>query len=233
MVLEEVGTPDGGVWRVGRAPDPLALPDPVPRSLLDKPGLGNRFDSPSGTYRTLYFSTTLAGCYGETLARFRPDPALAGVIGDEWSSLGFMRIGDVPADWRQRRMAVQVRFHQDGLFAHGVRFLDVESLETREVLRRELGAVLAFYGLEDLDVATVRGGDRRITRLIGQWAYEQADDQGRPQFAGIRYLSRLNTKWECWAAFDDVSIEEMNRRPILATDPALRTVCKTYSLTPH
>lgn len=71
MVLEEVGAPDG-VWRVGRAPDPLALPDPVPRSLPDKPGLGNRFDSPAGTYRTLYFSTTLAGCYGETLARFRP-----------------------------------------------------------------------------------------------------------------------------------------------------------------
>jgi hypothetical protein len=82
-------------------------------------------------------------------------------------------------------------------------------------------------------VATVRGGDRRITRLIGQWAYEQADDEGRPRFAGIRYLSRLNTRWECWGVFDDVSIEEMTRRPILATDPALRSVCKTYSLTPH
>lgn len=233
MVVREVAAPDGGVWRVARAPDPLALPDLAPRSSLDKPQLGNRFDSPSGSYRTLYFATTLSGCYGETLARFRPDPALAAVIGDDWSRGGFMGIGDVPADWRQRRTAVQARFPKQAPFGDGIRFLDVEALDTREVLRRELGGVLAYYDFDDLDVATVRGGDRRITRMIGQWAFEQANDRGLPRFAGIRYLSRLNTDWECWAVFDHVPIEEMNRKPLLSTDVELRAVCKAYGLTAH
>lgn len=233
MAVEEVAPPDEGVWRVGRAPDPLATRKPLPPSFLDQPQLGNRFDSPTGGYRMLYFSTDLAGCFGETLARFRPDPGLKKVIGDEWSHEGFMNIGDIPADWRQRRIAVHVRFPAEGRFSQGVRFLDVESLATREALREHLGSTLAFYGFDDLDVATVRGGDRRITRWIGQWAYDQQTEDGNFRFAGIRYLSRLNTDWECWAVFDDVPLEELNRRPILLTEPDFQKVAKAYKLTPH
>jgi hypothetical protein len=155
------------------------------------------------------------------------------LIGDDWADGGFMRVGDVPADWRQRRLAVHVTFPAQDAFAHGVQFLDVEALETREHLRGELGPVLAFYGFTDLDVATVRGGDRRITRWIGQWAYDQRNQAGTARFAGIRYLSRLNTDWECWAVFDDVPIVEINRRPILRTDEALLRVAKSYGLTAH
>lgn len=144
-----------------------------------------------------------------------------------------MNIGDIPADWRQRRIAAHVRFPAEGRFSHGVRFLDVESLATRETLREELGPTLAFYGYTDLDVATVRGGDRRITRWIGQWAYDQQTLEGNFMFAGVRYLSRLNTEWECWAVFDDVPIEELNRRPILQTDPDFLKIARTYKLTPH
>lgn len=74
-------------------------------------------------------------------------------------------------------------------FPAGVRFLDVEAPETREGLRHELASILAFYGYDDLDVAVVRGADRRITRWIGQWAYDQSDERGNPMFAGVRYLS--------------------------------------------
>jgi len=227
VTVDEVAPPDEGVWRVGRAPDPLATAKPLPPSWLDQPQLGNRFDSATGAYRVLYFSTTLQGCFGETLAPFRPDPGLKKVIGDDWGQQGFMNIGDIPADWRQRRIAAHVRFPAEGRFSHGVRFLDVESLATRETLREELGPTLAFYGYTDLDVATVRGGDRRITRWIGQWA------EGNFMFAGVRYLSRLNTEWECWAVFDDVPIEELNRRPILQTDPDFLKIARTYKLTPH
>lgn len=218
---------------MGRAPDPLTPPDVVPLSALHKPNLGNRFDSPLGAYKTLYFSTTLSGCYGETLARFRPDPALRAVVGNEWRDAGLMNIGAIPADWRQRRIAVHVRFPGTHEFAHGVRFLDVEALGTREALLGELGSVLAFYGHQDLDVPTVRGRDRRITRWIAQWAHDATDDEGRPRFAGIRYLSRLNSDWECWAVFDHVPMEELSRRPILPTDDALRSVAESYGLTLH
>jgi hypothetical protein len=114
LPLEVVAPPDDGVWRVGRAPDPLAPPDRLPQSALDQPTTGNRFDSPTGAYRVLYFATTLEGCFGEALARFRRDPSMLALVQDEWSQRGFMRVGDVPSDWRQRRIAVHVRFPQSG-----------------------------------------------------------------------------------------------------------------------
>lgn len=204
-------------------------------SELSKAGTGNRFDSPTGEYGVRYFASTLDGCFGETLARFRADQDLAKLIGKEWSERGFMNVGDIPADWRQRRTAIQVTFSGDQTtpFASGVRFLDIESIETREAIRPDFEPLLAFYGYPDLDVPVVRGHDRRVTRYISQWAFEQRDEEGSPLYAGIRYLSRLDSKWELWAVFDDVDLEVKTKRPILPRDPALVRVAKIYGLTPY
>jgi RES domain-containing protein len=231
MSVRIVEPPTGGVWRVGRSPDPLALSDPLPPSELDKPFTGNRFDSPTGAYRVLYFATELEGCYGETLARFRPDTALLSVLKEEWEERGWMNLGDVPAAWRQRRLAVNVEFLKAGRFKNGLRFVDIEAAATREVLKRELAEVLAYWDHHDLDVATVRGGDRRVTRIVSQWAYDQAADDGRPEYAGVRYISRLDSAWECWAVFEDVEITEITRRSVLPTDTSLRRVADLYGLT--
>jgi hypothetical protein len=110
-------------------------------------------------------------------------------------------------------------------------FLDVEAAETRAVLRSEIGELLAYYGYSDLDVPTVRGGDRRVTRWIGRWGYEQRDADDRLQFAGIRYLSRLSSEWECWALFEDVALDEQERRPITRGDHALKRLADLYGLT--
>jgi hypothetical protein len=99
------------------------------------------------------------------------------------------------------------------------------------MLRSELGDLLAYHGYTDLDVPTVRGGDRRITRWMGRWAYQQRDEQDRPVFAGVRYLSRLSSAWECWALFEDVALDEQERRPILRNDEALLRVAELYGLT--
>jgi hypothetical protein len=72
-----------------------------------------------------------------------------------------------------------------------------------------------------------------VTRYISQWAFEQADEVGRPLFAGIRYLSRLNTEWECWAVFDDVEMKELERRPIRREDASYQRIAKLYGLIPH
>lgn len=218
--------PERGLWRVGRSPDPLHFGDPLDPDLLDSPTAGNRFDSPTQDYRVCYFATSLEACLGETLARFRPNPALAAVAHEE----GFMAIGEVPADWRHRRLAVRVRPTPSARLT-AVRFLDVEAAQTRAVLRFELGDLLAYHGYTDLDVPTVRGGDRRITRWIGRWAHQQRDEQGRSVFAGVRYLSRLSSAWECWALFEDVALEERERRPILSNDEALLKVTQLYGLT--
>ena len=235
MPPKVVAPPKKGVWRVGREPNPLMASVSSGSSELSKAGTGNRFDSPTGEYGVRYFASTLDGCFGETLARFRADQDLAKLIGKEWSERGFMNVGDIPADWRQRRTAIQVTFSGDQTtpFASGVRFLDIESIETREAIRPDFEPLLAFYGYPDLDVPVVRGHDRRVTRYISQWAFEQRDEEGSPLYAGIRYLSRLDSKWELWAVFDDVDLEVKTKRPILPRDPALVRVAKIYGLTPY
>jgi hypothetical protein len=69
---------------------------------------GNRFDSFLGNYSVLYFGASLEVCFGETLNRYRRDPALA-FIDDEWEKLGFMPRGTVPADWRHRRTSAPLK----------------------------------------------------------------------------------------------------------------------------
>lgn len=126
----------------------------------------NRFDSLTGAFGVLYFGTNLEACFGETLSRYRADPKLA-FIEDEWQKLSFMARGSVPKDWRVRRTAVRVEVATDAAF------LDVEALSTRKFLQRELGAVLQLFEVDDLDVAAIRGRDRRVTRLISEWAWHQ------------------------------------------------------------
>lgn len=214
------------MWRIGRTPDPINFPDPPKSGELDYPKAGNRFDSPTEDFSVCYFATDLKACFGETLSRFRPNPALADAAQEE----GFMRVGEVPADWRNQRIAVQARFIASELLPT-IRFLDVEALQTRRQLEKDLAPLFAYYGYTELDVPTVRGGDRRITRWIGKWAFDLRDENGAPLFAGIRYLSRLNTDWECWAVFHDVEIEELSRQPIERGNPSLAAIAREFELT--
>lgn len=100
MSLATVRPPTSGIWRIGRGPDPLQLRDPLGPEDLDRPRIGNRFDSPLGLYRVIYFGRTLEVCFGETLARFRPDLNLLALLGEEWKERGFMQPGAVPREWR-------------------------------------------------------------------------------------------------------------------------------------
>ncbi len=51
------------------------------------------------------------------------------------------------------------------------------------------------------------------------------------KFAGIRYLSRLSSDWECWALFENVALDEHERRPIPRDDEALLRIADLYGLT--
>jgi transposase len=64
-----------------------------------------------------------------------------------------MALGEVPADWRHRRLAVRAT-PEPSRAIPAIHFLDIEAAQTRAVLRNELGELLAYYGLSDLDVAT-------------------------------------------------------------------------------
>jgi hypothetical protein len=213
------------LWRIGRGDAPLAVarPDPVDGT---NALAGNRFDSATGDFGVLYFGSTLEACFGETLARHRPSMAVVATVKEEWERLGFMAVGAVAADWRTRRTAVEVSLGAD----QTIPFLDIEALDTHSFLRPELALGLSSLGYQDLDVALVRGPDRRVTRLVAEWAYRQADQTGEPLYAGMRYVSRICSEWECWAVFEDIDLEPLGTKPITLDMPALQQVAKRFDL---
>jgi hypothetical protein len=141
-----------------------------------------------------------------------------------------MEVGAVPADWRHRRTAVRVAIAGQPPLP----FLDLDSVDTLQALRTHLAQNLAVLGLSDLDVAAVRGPDRRLTRLIASWVHEATNAvTGAPRFAGIRYASRLSSDWICWALFDRTPIEPLESHPITADMDSLQRVAKTFELRVH
>ena len=217
-----VVAPPEGIYRVGRVVDSMR-PSFLDPAQANEPHMGNRYDNEH--CGVIYLGTTPECCYAETLARFRPKPDLARLVAEDWKH--FMLPGNIPADWRERRRLVKAEVHPSEVF------IDVEAIETREYLRKELALGLSALGVDDLDVSDIRSGDRRIGRLISAWAYQQVDDQGTALYAGIRYLSRLSSAWECWAAFDDIVVTRAEATEIGVADPALQEVCRLFKLTVH
>lgn len=220
-----VSPPADGVWRVARGPNPLDARLPDPHTLTTSKA-GNRFDAPDRQYGVLYFATTLSGCFGEVLARKRPDPKLADLVEQEWRGHEFMEVGAVARDWRDRRSAVRVRLPTD------MQYLDVEHPNTHQFLRRKLALGLSALDQDDLDVGVIRGPDRRVTRLISHWAWSQSEPTG-PTYAGIRYLSRIDTRWECWAVFWDVPLKVLDTKPITTDMPDLMDIGDFLGLRIH
>jgi hypothetical protein len=96
---------------------------------------------------------------------------------------------------------------------------------------------LVFLGVESLDVPEVRGRDRRVTRLIAEWAWNfevvlPDESYGFP-FSGIRYLSRIDSLWECWAVFEDVDLDVIDALPIVHNTEPMVNVARTFGLTVH
>jgi hypothetical protein len=178
---------------------------------------GNRFDDPSAEqrippgkrFRTIYCATQRAAVFGETMARFRPSVALlaqlSAIEDDEPLELALAGAVDpvdphrglVPADWRQRRRVGHT------VLDPSLCFVDLAAGETMQYLRATLAPVAKRLGVADIDLSVVTGPQRRLTQEIARSIHDQRDQNGGPRFAGIRYLSRLNAEWECWAVFDD------------------------------
>ncbi|MGZ8648940.1 MAG: RES domain-containing protein [Solirubrobacteraceae bacterium] len=190
------------VHRIGRAPDPWAWPDWS--CATDEGTFGNRYDDPRGAYRVLYSSTQRRGCFLETLARFRPDPALvaaqAEIAGDPRDArFETAAAGTIPAGWLRRRRVGRARL--------GGEFFDVGHSTSLAWLRELLAARLVHYDIDDLDTAAIRlSGPRRFTQEVGRAVYEQANAKGGRRFAGLRYLSRVGDEFENWALFEPASI---------------------------
>jgi hypothetical protein len=99
------------VWRIGRHPDAWAWPD---WAYAEADGtFGNRFDDPDARYRVLYACSERVGCFLETLARFRPDPAVIAGLAEIESEEGEPQTGPLATEL--------VRFRLEDLDAGDIR----------------------------------------------------------------------------------------------------------------
>lgn len=221
-----VPPPRAPVFRVGRTPDPFAVPswafahpDGTFGNRFDDPG-GHHGVAPAGRFRILYLATESAGACGETLAGYRPD--LAGLAGAGASPPARPAI---PASWRlARRLGSTVLHPSLGL-------ADLAAAETTHYLRGALAAVALTLGLHDVDFSTLIGPQRRFTQEAARAIYEQRDRSGQPLYAGLRYLSRFNPAWECWAVFVDRLRHTVVRVEVIAPNhPGLHDAARMLGL---
>jgi hypothetical protein len=252
--LAVVSAPSHPIYRVvPRIYDPF---EPKPWDLAGDDGtLGDRFDDPGGRpgrqiviptshrFRVIYCATSAVGAFGETVARVRPKltdiQGFADIEADEDfpepldAYLQGLRDpvypdrGVLPASWRLERQLYNTQL--DG----PLQFVDICSPGTIETLRRELAAVALRLGLNDIDFSTVIGPMREFTQECSRYIYEQTDNLGDPVFAGIRYESRLNAEWECWAIFHDRMVGHHSPgfpETITPDDSALCEVAAQYHL---
>lgn len=214
--LPVVPPPVNGVFRLARGPaDPFSPPD---WGLAHDDGtFGNRFDDPGTSpdfsvtqrFGVIYCATQRAASLGETVARFRPSlrllALLATVEDDEplQESLeggvdpDYPKHGLIPADWRLKRRIGQT------MLDPSLRFVDIANPETMQFLRPELASVANRLGVTDIDLSSLTSQQRQFTQHCARYVYEQVGADGAPCYAGIRYPSRLNAEWECWAVFAD------------------------------
>lgn len=202
----------------------------------------NRFDDPEGKYRVIYCTSDREAAFGETLARYRRSPLLIALMEDVDDDEESMdeAIGElidpadpgrgvVPIDWRYKRRIGTTRLNPSPVFA------DIVDWESIEHLRAALASQITALKLPDFDASTVLSTNRQITQLCSRYIYEQHDDNGLPRFAGIRYPSRLNIDWSCWAIFDDriehdPNFNEFHETGIDPKDPDLLEVLRTMGL---
>ncbi|MEV8311818.1 RES family NAD+ phosphorylase [Streptomyces flavidovirens] len=215
-----VPAPERGVWRLGKAKDPLKYNQISAED--DSRSGGNRWSLVS--YGTLYCASSLDGCFAEALAPFRVDPELRAIIEDDWQEPYYMTPGTLPQDWRTRHTLVRLQPAKEA------RFLQVDDEQTLKTLSRELKGELAALGVGALTPEHVRGADRRVTRQIAAWAIAQRTPHQGRLIHGIAYCSRFALR-ECWAIFSDVDLEEVESQPIWPETDGLQAVAVEYGLT--
>lgn len=246
--LVPIPPPANGVYRLARGPaDPFTPPE-WDRAHEDGT-FGNRFDDPTEDegktaeerFRVIYCATRRDTAFGETLARFRLSlsliSALEAIDDDEplEASLGGaldpddrMR-GLIDADWRLRRRIGHT------IIDPTLRFVEITHGETIQHLRTACASLATRLNLGDIDLSLLTSQERRFTQGCARYIYDQSDESGTPLFAGVRYFSRLDPEWECWAVFED-RVRHMPGWPGFPATPApddkdLLSVARLFGLT--
>lgn len=208
------------LWRVERVDPALRFSRINPVDAMNDRA-GNRFDIPGAG--VLYGATVAEGGYAETLAGFRPKASMIGAFSEIKAEPGRVAPGQVPSSWLTTR-----RLRTFDVIG-SLPFVDIESPATHTYLTRHAAPLLLQQGLENLDVPSLRGPSRLLTRAIASWLYSRTDEHGQPLYAGIRYVSRLGD-FECWAVFDGTPVELRTSAGVEPADLSLRAVLDLFGM---
>jgi hypothetical protein len=204
------------LFRIGRAPDPLAWP------LWERIG-ADRFDAPHQQFRVLYAAEERFACFLETLASLRPSLEVLArlrALPDDDSGSGIPDFGRIPGDWNLKRMIGSLAL------SPGQRWLELRRVEAVQALRRELAETFAALGREDFDMSDALSRDRPLTQAVAQWAYDQG-------YNGIAYRSRFDVTQSCWAIFDGAHFAPLNVSTIAMDDPDFLKAAANFGLRLH
>jgi len=248
-VLEDISIafpPASGIYRVAHStPGPFAAP--LWRYASSDGTFGNRFDDPRShlpeeeRFRVLYCATERRAAFAETLTRVRPslnvlaematiddDDSFASVVSHTSDPDNSYR-GLIRAVWRHQRVVGHTIVNPDLMFA------DLTTLQTSAHLREALATQALAHGATDIDQSLFMEPRRGFTQEVAHYIYELQNEDGTPRFAGIRYISRLDIRFECWAVFAD-RMEHVRGMPslpetIFPDDPDLLEVASIFRLT--
>jgi len=206
--------PSGVIYRLGRVPDPWAVPDWA--SAGPDGTFGNRFDDPDATYRVLYASSQRLGCFLETLARFRVDPQLAAELDAISGEDDHFPLGEVPVEWLHKRIL--------GVATADGEYADICSSEWISGLRKSLAAHFSKFGVEDIDASALqKTAPRTLTQFVSRIIFYAG-------FAGIYYLSKYGHDSENWALFEPFHIKIEEPEAVRTEDPDSQLALRLHSL---
>ena len=195
--LHTLPPPRGGVFHAGVGPDPIYWRRPNPLDLAD-PG-GGRVDDPNGEWATLYCATRSYGALLEKLEPLRPKlelPAQIESVLEEPPDPEFdipATITTFPADVLDTIVMGSVTIDS------GCRFIDVEDPRNHRYLEQLGGQpLLDLLGVRRIDRGSFISPHRELTRRV---AGELHDIAGTA-IHGLRYVSALDGKVECWAIWE-------------------------------
>jgi hypothetical protein len=142
---------------------------------------------------------------------------------------GETAVGVVDAHWLTMRTM--------GRATLGGLFVDVTAKESLAWLRPRIAARAVHYGIRDLDGATIRDADRRLTQEISTLLYTTRIDG---QLAdGLQYESRHGSGLTLWAVYERATANDgdhshaLSRRTSAAIDmddPALAEAMRLHGL---
>lgn len=198
-------------------------------------------------HRTIYSGNPEPCAYAESLAWAKPaidiqlsdlfdpsdedekaveDVTLEEAVAQEWADRHHMRLGCVPAGWRQERLLHQLVLPSGGWF------VDIEAAETISAITKQWTDLLVGAEVSELTTAHLHGEKRSLTTGIAEKIHASMLADGSYAH-GIIYSSKHDAGWRCWAiwlrALDDGktilseptrtdsgrTIEEPNQNPAL------------------